>query len=169
MNKKIASKIVLFASVALLAAGCHKTNTAQQDTNTTTTMQQTPDTTGSANPTTTMPATATSTTVTASTSLTTIPAVTNLSVKSFTVTGKDFSFSPSEIKVNKGDMVKIAFNNADGFHDFVLDAFNVRTSRIQSGKSETVQFVADKAGTFEYYCSVGSHRQMGMKGNLIVQ
>jgi uncharacterized cupredoxin-like copper-binding protein len=32
-----------------------------------------------------------------------------------------------------------------------------------------VQFVADKTGTFEFYCSVGNHRQMGMVGTLVVQ
>jgi plastocyanin len=29
--------------------------------------------------------------------------------------------------------------------------------------------VADKKGTFEYYCSVGQHRALGMKGKLVVE
>jgi len=90
-------------------------------------------------------------------------------VKTFTVQGQNFSFSPSEIKVNKGDKVKITFQNTGGFHDFVLDEFNVKTDVIGSGQSATVEFTADKTGTFQYYCSVGNHRQMGMVGNLIVQ
>lgn len=90
-------------------------------------------------------------------------------IKTFTVIGRNFSFSPSEIRVNKGDTVKIVFQNQDGMHDWVLDEFNVRTPRIQTGQSAEVTFVADKAGTFEYYCSVGEHRAMGMHGNIIVQ
>lgn len=89
-------------------------------------------------------------------------------VKEFTVTGKPFSFAPNAITVNKGDTVKITFVNENGMHDWVLDEFNARTKQIGGGQSETVTFVADKAGTFEYYCSVGTHRQMGMVGTLTV-
>lgn len=91
------------------------------------------------------------------------------STKVFYVNGKNFSFNPAEIKVSKGDKVKIVFKNESGFHDWVLDEFNVRTPQISTGESAEVEFTADKAGTFEYYCSVGNHRQMGMKGNLIVE
>ncbi len=90
-------------------------------------------------------------------------------VKSFTVNGKSFSFSPSEIKVKKGDTVKITFKDTDGFHDLVIDEFNARTSRINGGEAAEMTFVADKTGKFEYYCSVGSHRAKGMTGTLIVE
>lgn len=89
--------------------------------------------------------------------------------KEFIVTGSNFKFQPTELTVNKGDTVKIIFKNTEGFHDFVIDEFNVATKKIQSGSEETVQFVADKTGSFEYYCSVGNHRAMGMKGVLTVR
>ena len=89
--------------------------------------------------------------------------------KSFTVTGSNFAFAPSTLSVKKGDTVKITFKMASGTsHDFVIDAFNVRTNRLEAGDSQTVTFVADKTGSFEYYCSVGQHRAMGMKGTLTV-
>jgi plastocyanin len=91
------------------------------------------------------------------------------SVKEFTVTGSNFAFAPNAIKVKKGDKVRIIFKNADGFHDLKIDEFSVATSKIQGGAQEIVEFTADKAGAFEYYCSVGSHRQMGMKGTLVVE
>lgn len=97
------------------------------------------------------------------------PADSSAETKTFNVDGNNFSFSVSEIKVNKGDKVKIVFNNKVGFHDWVIDEFNARTPQIQAGQSATVEFVADKTGTFEYYCSVGQHRQMGMKGKLVVE
>jgi plastocyanin len=56
-----------------------------------------------------------------------------------------------------------------GTHDFKIDEFNVATNQIPAGSSEIVEFVADKSGSFEYYCSVGRHREMGMKGTLVVQ
>ncbi|HLD20101.1 MAG TPA: cupredoxin domain-containing protein [Patescibacteria group bacterium] len=89
--------------------------------------------------------------------------------KTFTVSGSNFAFSMNEIKVQQGDTVKIVFQNNDGFHDWVVDEFNARTKQINAGATDTVEFVADKAGTFEYYCSVGKHRELGMKGNLIVE
>jgi len=89
-------------------------------------------------------------------------------VKTFTIVGKKFSFSPSTIKVNKGDKVKIIFDNQDGFHNWVLDEFSAKTKTIRSGQKDEIEFIADKIGLFEFYCSVGEHRQLGMKGTLIV-
>ena len=90
-------------------------------------------------------------------------------VKVVTVDGSNFAFAPAEIRVKKGVTVKVVFKSTDGFHDFSVDGYSVATSRVSSGGTASVEFVADKVGTFEYFCSVGSHRQMGMKGNLIVE
>lgn len=90
-------------------------------------------------------------------------------VKEFAVNGKNFSFSPSTLMVKKGDIVKITFKNTGGMHDFRIDEFNAETQKLNDGAQETIQFTASKTGSFEYYCSVGTHRAMGMKGVLIVQ
>jgi plastocyanin len=90
-------------------------------------------------------------------------------VKTFTVTGQNFSFAPATLTVKKGDTVRIVFKNTSGFHDLKIDEFKVATKQIQGGQEETVEFIADKAGSFEYYCSVGNHRAMGMQGTLVVQ
>lgn len=90
-------------------------------------------------------------------------------VRVFEVEGKPFEFSMKEMRVKEGDRVKVFFNNTEGFHDFVIDGFNVRTKQLQAGEGDSVEFVADRKGTFEYHCSVGNHRQMGMMGNLIVE
>ncbi len=89
--------------------------------------------------------------------------------KEFSVTGSNFQFVPSELRVKKGDKVKITLVNSGGRHHLVVDGYNVSTQVIQGGASDSVSFVADKAGTFEYFCSVANHRQMGMRGNLIVE
>lgn len=91
-------------------------------------------------------------------------------VKEFTIEGNtQFRFNPSEIRVNQGDTVRITFKNVGGVHDWKLDEFNAATEVIQAGQEQTIEFVASRAGTFQYYCSVGNHRAMGMVGNLIVQ
>lgn len=90
-------------------------------------------------------------------------------VKDFTVTVNNFKFDMAQIRVNRGDTVKINFINSQGMHVWVVNEFNVRTKVLQAGQSESITFVANQAGTFEYYCSLGQHRQMGMKGNLIVK
>ncbi len=91
-------------------------------------------------------------------------------VKEFTVTGSSFKFSPSTITVKKGDTVRVNFKSSGGaLHDFKIDEFDVATSELGEDEEEQVEFVADKTGTFEYYCSVGNHRQMGMVGKLVVQ
>ena len=89
--------------------------------------------------------------------------------KTFEVEGKPFEFNPKELKVKKGDVVKIILKNSQGFHDLSVDGYNVKTKQIQAGESDTIQFRADKAGTFPMFCGVGTHRQQGMEGVLIVE
>lgn len=96
------------------------------------------------------------------------------SVKTFVVTGDHLRFfidgveSP-DIKVRQGDNVRIEFSSTEGFHDWKVDEFNAATEKVALGKTTSVEFVADKNGVFEYYCSVGQHRANGMKGKLIVE
>ncbi len=89
-------------------------------------------------------------------------------VKEFTVDGSNYEFSPTKIEVNKGDTVKITFKDDDGMHNLVVDGYNVKTNIIKGGSQDTIQFVADKTGTFEYYCSVANHKEEGMVGSFIV-
>ena len=71
--------------------------------------------------------------------------------------------------MNKGDTVRINFVNTGGKHDLRIDGYNVGTKVIDSGQEDTIEFTADKTGEFEYYCSIGEHRQMGMVGKLVVK
>ena len=96
-------------------------------------------------------------------------------VKTFILTGENFKFvmnsvDNSEIKVKQGDKVRIEFVSTKGFHDWVLDEFDAATGQVRDTDGMTfVEFVADKKGTFEYYCSVGEHRANGMKGAFVVE
>lgn len=87
----------------------------------------------------------------------------------FEIEGENYSYSQDEIVVPVGSKVRIVFTSTNGFHDWKVDEFDVSTQTVSTGRTSTVEFVADTAGEFEYYCSVGDHRANGMVGTLIVQ
>lgn len=95
--------------------------------------------------------------------------VTETAVRTFAVDGGNYYFAPSEMRVKKGDTVKIVFTNSGGMHDLRIDDFGVATKKLTNGQSDTITFVADKTGSFKFYCSIGSHEAMGMRGMLIVE
>lgn len=90
-------------------------------------------------------------------------------VKSFTMEAKQFEFIPSIITVNEGDLVKLAVTSSDVDHGLAIPAFGVREA-LSPGKLVNVEFVADKKGTFEFFCSVScGSGHGGMRGTLVVK
>ncbi|MDP3974124.1 MAG: cupredoxin domain-containing protein [Candidatus Daviesbacteria bacterium] len=90
-------------------------------------------------------------------------------VHEFTISASPFKFDVPKITIKEGDTVSITFKNTQGTHDFVLDEFGVKTKRLAVGEEETVEFMADQKGTFNFYCSVPGHRSSGMEGTLVVE
>lgn len=96
-------------------------------------------------------------------------------VKEFTMTsffvmenGKPApQFSMKELAVTKGDRVRIKVTNTAGSHNFTIDEFNV-FAETPLNQEVTIEFVADKAGEFVYYCAMPNHRQNGHWGTLRV-
>ncbi len=74
-------------------------------------------------------------------------------VKEFEITAKRFEFTPNAITVNKGDTVRLIVTSTDVTHGFSIDEYNVHET-LSPNNTVTVEFVADKEGTFRYYCSV---------------
>jgi len=95
--------------------------------------------------------------------------VSDQEVKVFSLNAFNFGYSQKEIRVKKGDRVRIELVSTDGFHDWVVDEFGAATTKINTGEKTVVEFTIDKVGEFEYYCSVGRHRELGMVGKLIVE
>lgn len=90
-------------------------------------------------------------------------------VKEVEVASRGLSFDVEEIRVNVGDTVRVTYVNGGGRHDWVLDEFDgAQTEIISGGTEQTIEFVADEAGSFEFYCSVPGHRQAGMFGRFVV-
>jgi Nitrous oxide reductase len=86
-------------------------------------------------------------------------------VKEFTIDATNFAFDLTEIKVNKGDTVKLTLKNSQGNHALKVEGYD---KEVKGGK--TISFVADKTGEFMYICSIfcgGGHGDM--VGKLIVQ
>lgn len=91
-------------------------------------------------------------------------------VKELTVEGTEFAYNVKTITVTPGQKIKITLmNKGSMIHDLDIDGV-VDSPIIAAGEQEVIEFTAPaKAGSYEYYCSVGSHRQQGMKGQLVVQ
>ena len=85
------------------------------------------------------------------------------------VTAKKYEFAPSAIHVKKGDHVKLVITATDKDHGFKLDAFQI-DQLLKKGQATTVEFTADRAGTFPFecshFCGLG-HKKM--KGELVVE
>lgn len=77
-------------------------------------------------------------------------------------------YSLKEISVKKGDLVRIKITNIRGTHDFNIDEFNIH-AETPLNEEIILEFRADKAGNFEYYCSKPGHKQNGHWGTLKVQ
>lgn len=80
-----------------------------------------------------------------------------------------FYYTPKEIRVKKGQTVRINLTAKDMMHDLNIDELTVDGPVIKEGESTTIEFVASEIGSFEYYCSVGQHRANGQVGTLIVE
>lgn len=76
-------------------------------------------------------------------------------------------FSLPEIVVNKGDRVRIKVTNTMGSHDFVIKEYNI-ARETPLNEEQVIEFTADKAGEFVYYCSRPGHRESGQWGTLKV-
>ena len=89
--------------------------------------------------------------------------------KEFNIIAKQWDFSPSTITVNEGDNVILNIESIDVTHGFSLLSFGV-SEQLVSGNIVKIEFVADKKGTFSFFCNVqcGSGH-IGMKGTLVVQ
>jgi plastocyanin len=159
----------LLLTLPLILAGCSSgtTNGTSEVTPTTSTeqeqtLQETPMTNGGAFQT---PITSPEPTTPSGTSSASVTQANGV----ITVKGMNYSFDVAEIRTKVNQKVTVDFVNTEGTHDFIIDEFKVNTGRVKEGESKTVTFTPTKKGTYEYYCSVGNHRVMGMKGKLIVE
>jgi nitrous-oxide reductase len=82
-------------------------------------------------------------------------------------------FEPEHVKIKKGQKVKWTItsmeSSRDSTHGFCIPSYNIAGS-IEPGKMITVEFVADKAGVFPFYClEFCSALHLEMMGYLMVE
>ena len=115
-------------------------------------------------------------------------APTNLYIKSLKTSDRGYIFASQSIKggkgvpltgtrsptfvVNKGNLISLHLINEDkdsiegaSLHNINIDEFKVHSKNLRYFEADTVTFVADKDGQFDYYCSL--HPEM--KGTLEVR
>ena len=85
------------------------------------------------------------------------------------MTAKKYEFSPNIIRVKKGDRVRMVITALDRVHGFKIEAFQI-DQRLPKGEAVTVDFIADRSGTFPFQCStVCGFGHKKMKGELIIE
>ena len=90
-------------------------------------------------------------------------------VREIAMTAKKYEFSPSEIRAHPGETVKLVITALDRKHGFKLDAFGI-DRQLPKGEAVTIEFTANRAGTFPFKCSKFCGLGHGkMKGGLIVE
>src|ERR1700686_1560341 len=86
------------------------------------------------------------------------------------VTAKTFEFIPNEIHVKVGERVQIKLHTADRAHGLKLNIYSEGASedgnpglvfehpqddaKVEKHKDRTIEFVAARAGTYDFKCSV---------------
>lgn len=97
------------------------------------------------------------------------------------------AFNTKQVEVQVGRPVKLDLKNDDSvLHDFAVEKIDVKlkatghddhahTNSVAlhvsaaAGKTGTVEFTPEEAGTYTYYCTVAGHRDAGMEGELVVK
>jgi len=87
----------------------------------------------------------------------------------FEMMASRFKFEPATLQVMEGDRVRLTLHSTDSEHGFSIKKLNVKVAVPKGGDPVTVEFVADKPGTYDFkcseYCGSGHGR---MKGQIVV-
>ncbi|MCO5218567.1 MAG: plastocyanin/azurin family copper-binding protein [Thermomicrobiales bacterium] len=80
-----------------------------------------------------------------------------------------FSFSPNEVDVSPGQVIKV---HNTGFlpHDLVVDAWGIGTAQLNTDEEEELTIPADAeiGAKVEFHCSVPGHKESGMTGTFTI-
>lgn len=76
-------------------------------------------------------------------------------------------FDVKELTVTEGDLIRLKVKVTKGTHDFNIDEFDIHQAT-PLDQEVVIEFKADKAGEFVYYCNMPGHRTAGHWGTLKV-
>ena len=84
----------------------------------------------------------------------------------------DFKFTPSDPSVKSGEVTFNLKNDGQTTHSLEIEDVNGQDKELEGnvspGQSGTLK-VDLAPGTYEFYCPVDGHRQLGMEGKITVQ
>jgi uncharacterized cupredoxin-like copper-binding protein len=83
----------------------------------------------------------------------------------------EFALDPSEANVQAGEVPFEVTNDGSTVHDLEVEGQGVeeKTDLIEPGQSATLTVDLSQSGSYEMYCTVDSHREQGMEGEVTVQ
>jgi heme/copper-type cytochrome/quinol oxidase subunit 2 len=89
--------------------------------------------------------------------------------REFSITARDFTFSPNRLEVTQNDLVKVTVESADIAYGFAIDQYKI-SRRVPPGGKTVIEFRADQDGAFSFYSNMTSdERHAKMRGELVVR
>jgi heme/copper-type cytochrome/quinol oxidase subunit 2 len=89
--------------------------------------------------------------------------------REFTVTARDFRFSPARLEVTQDDLVKLTVRSEDVAYSVTIDEYRM-SKRVPAGGETTLEFRADRTGTFPFYSNLTSDaRHKDTRGEIVVR
>ena len=86
--------------------------------------------------------------------------------REFSITAREYRFTPDRLEVTQDDLVKLTVESADVTYSFTIDAYRL-SRRIPAGGKTVIEFRADQAGMFDFYSNMTGHDKV--RGQLVVR
>jgi heme/copper-type cytochrome/quinol oxidase subunit 2 len=89
--------------------------------------------------------------------------------REFTLTARNYSFSPNRVEVGQDDLLKLTIQSQDVAYGFTIEEYRL-AKRVPAGGSTTIEFRADRPGSFDFYSNLSNDsRHSQMRGQLVVK
>ncbi len=87
-----------------------------------------------------------------------------------TMKATEYAFAPNVIRVAPGTQVTIQLTNVGQIeHDFTFEEADLEVA-VELGETVEFTFTApSQPGTYEFFCGVSGHKDLGMVGNVMVE
>jgi plastocyanin len=91
-------------------------------------------------------------------------------VVNYSIEISNYKFAPAELQAKPGQTLHLTIMDKAGSHDFVAPALNISSGIFTPGETKVIDVVIPQnaASEYEFFCSVSGHKEMGMKGKIVV-
>jgi uncharacterized cupredoxin-like copper-binding protein len=92
------------------------------------------------------------------------------SSQTFSISESDFTLTPSTVTIDApGTYTFEAMNDGGVDHSLEIEGMGIEEETETIGPGESASMTVDlEAGTYEMYCPIGNHRDLGMSGEITV-